>query len=126
MGTLQNNQVSVFSFRCSVDKDNTLMFLPSADKRTQRWKIEAFAFVGDHPFVYMHCRIKVCDAADPNSRCAKGCIKRGKRSLMTQESNDDEYMLAQGPFMRGAEDETHIDETMKKVQDVEKSGKCLS
>ena len=45
---------------------------------------------------------------------------------MTQESNDDEYMLAQGPFMRGAEDETQIEQTMKKVQDVEKSGKFLS
>jgi hypothetical protein len=36
--------------------------------------LEAFKFLGDHPFVFVHCHVLVCDAKDPHSRCKKGCI----------------------------------------------------
>ena len=44
---------------------------------------------------------------------------------MTQESKDDEYTLAQGPFLRGKDedDETQLQETDKELRDLEKRGK---
>lgn len=101
-------------------------FIATQDKRTQKFSIEAFSFVGDHQFVYMHCRVKICNVSDPNSRCAQGCIpRRGKRSLMVAATKDEEAYLAQGPFMREDDDETEVDETINKVRDAEKSGKIL-
>ena len=100
------------------------MDIPTADKRMQKFKLEAFSFIGDHQFVYMHCKVLICNATDPNSRCAQGCVNRAKRSLMTQGSKNEEVHLSQGPFMRGAEEEeTKLEETEKDMRDVEKSGK---
>ena len=106
--------------RCATD--NTVKFIPTVDERTQRFRLEAFKFLGDHQFVYMHCKVKICNATDPNSRCAQGCLHdRRRRSLYTQETNDEEYNLAQGPFMRS---EVEDDETeMTGTRDVENSGK---
>ena len=113
------------SFRCPVD--DTVMDIPTADKRMQKFKLEAFSFIGDHPFVYMHCKVLICNATDPNSRCAQGCVNRAKRSLMTQGSRNEEVHLSQGPFMRGDDEkdkeETKLEETEKDMRDVEKSGK---
>ena len=114
-----------FSFRCPVD--DTVMDIPTADKRMQKFKLEAFSFIGDHQFVYMHCKVLICNASDPNSRCAQGCVNRAKRSLMTQGSRNEEVHLSQGPFMRGDDEkdkeETKLEETEKDMRDVEKSGK---
>ena len=118
---MRTHQFSLFSFSCAVD--DTVNFIPTADKRTQRFSLEAFSFIGDHQFVFMHCRVKICNATDPNSRCAQGCLDRRKRSLITQESKDEEAYLAEGPFMRGKdeEDETQLQETDKELRDMEKS-----
>ena len=98
----------------------------SNDKRRERFSLEAFKFLGNNPFVYMHCKVKVCDADDPNSRCAQGCLRnsRRRRSLYTQETNDEEYLLAQGPFMRGAEksDETESQVDIE-LHEIENSSK---
>ena len=75
-------------------------------------------------FVYMHCRVKICNASDPNSRCAQGCIRRAKRAVTTLESKDDEVTLAEGPFMREDSDEkTELEETEKEPRALKKSGK---
>ena len=79
--------------------------------------------MGDHPFVYMHCKVKICNATDPNSRCAQGCLHdRRKRSLYSQESNDEEYDLAQGPFTLSDEEDDEKN-ALTGLRDVEKSGK---
>ena len=108
--------------RCAIDE--TVNFIPSADERTQRFSLEAFKFLGDHQFVYMHCKVKICNATDPNSRCAQGCLHdRRRRSLYTQETNDEEYTLAQGPFMRKGDDEdSQLQETEKDLRAVENKG----
>lgn len=75
-------------------------------------------------FVYMHCRVKICNASDPNSRCAQGCIRRAKRAVTTLESKDDEVTLAEGPFMREDSDEkTELEETEKERRALKKGGK---
>ena len=41
----------------------------------------------------------ICNATDPNSRCAQGCVSRSRRSAKPlPESADNTYALAQGPF----------------------------
>ena len=80
--------------------------------------------MGDHMFVYMHCRVKICNASDPNSRCAQGCIRRAKRAVTTLESKEDEVTLAEGPFMREDSDEkTELEETEKEPRALKKGGK---
>ena len=112
---------SLSLYRCAID--DTVEFIETADERMQRFKLESFSFVGDHPFVYMHCRVKICNATDPNSRCEQGCLhERRKRSLYSQGSNDEEAYLAQGPFML-PDQEANDQETLTGERDVENSGK---
>ena len=101
-------------------------FIPTVEERIQRYTLEAFSFVGDHPFVYLHCKVKICNATDPNSRCAQGCLHdRRKRSLYSEETNDEEYNLDQGPFMLQEEDihEGNLQETVDGIHSLEITGK---
>ena len=112
------------SYSCAVD--DTLKFLPSNDERSQKFSLAAFKFLGDHQFAYLHCKVKICNATDPKSRCAKGCLReaRRKRSLNIRETNDEEYILAQGPFARAEndDDETESHKPME-ITEVQNSGK---
>lgn len=95
---------SDISYRCK--QDDTVTFIQTEDKQTQHFSIEAFSFLGDHQFVFMHCRVKICNATDPQSRCAQGCLQqRRKRSLWTNLGRDEEYSVSHGPFMRKDEEE---------------------
>ena len=87
------------SHRCSVDEDDTLKFHPSPSEQCQRFSLEAFQYVNKHPYVFFHCKVKICNASDTNSRCAQGCLTRRRRSAKPlPESPDNIYALAQGPF----------------------------
>ena len=102
------------------------MDIRTLDKRMQKFKFEAFSFIGDNQFVYLHCKVLVCNATDPNSRCAQGCVQREKRALATQISKDEEVHVSQGPFMRGDdEEETKLEETVKDMRDTGKSGEFI-
>ncbi|XP_068715590.1 uncharacterized protein [Montipora foliosa] len=85
---------------CAVD--DTVNFIESGNKQLQRYSIEAFQFLGDHEFVYLHCKVKICNATDPYSRCAQGCIPHRRRRVarLPRQSKDEEATLAEGPFMR--------------------------
>ena len=100
-------------------------FIPTVEERIQRYSLEAFSFVGDHPFVYLHCKVKICNATDPNSRCAQGCLHdRRKRSLYSEETNDEEYNLAQGPFILQEDiNEANLQETADGLNSLEITGK---
>ena len=118
------SNISICRVRCKAD--DTVKFIPTADKRTQRFSLEAFKFLGDHQFVYMHCKVKICNATDPNSRCAQGCLHdRRRRSLYTQESSDEEAQVSQGPFMRKEDDnkETNVQEIVEELQSLDIKGK---
>ena len=102
----------VFLLRCPVD--STTRMEPSPSRQKQRFSVEAFKFVGDFPFVYLHCSVIVCKANDSNSRCAKGCVPglnvnppvssdepekspaRIKRA--SPETIAHTYLLSRGPF----------------------------
>lgn len=93
-------------------KDDTLVPIPSPDSNKQRFSIEAFTFIGGHQFVYMHCQVRVCNATDPTSRCARGCLRhRGKRSLGATDFKDEQFHLAEGPIMGKEEKDEQLRKT---------------
>ena len=70
---------------------------PSAS--AQRFSLEAFKFIADHPFVFVNCHVIVCNATDPGSKCAKKCSPGGRgRREVNDDMTDDVYSLAQGPL----------------------------
>ena len=77
--------------------DETTSALPSAKAGISRFTTEGFKFIADHPFVFVHCHIRICDAGNPNSRCEMGCIKETRRRRGVS-SDDKLYSLAQGPL----------------------------
>lgn len=88
------------------------MPIPSPDSNKQRFSIEAFTFIGGHEFVYMHCQVRVCNATDPTSRCARGCLThRGKRSLGATDFKDEQFNLAEGPIMGKEEKDEQLGKT---------------
>ena len=93
----QQSANCIFLDRCKVD--DTLSFHPRPDPQSQRFSLEAFQYVSQQPFVFFHCRVKICNETDPNSRCAQGCLSRKRRSLKAlPDTADDVYPLAQGPL----------------------------
>ena len=72
--------------------------IPSTAVGISRFTTEGFKFTADHPFVFIHCHIRICDAGNPNSRCAQGCIKK-PRKRRDVSSDDKLYPLVQGPLM---------------------------
>ena len=86
------------------------MPIPSPASNKQRFSIEAFTFIGEHQFVYMHCQVRICNATDPTSRCARGCLRhRGKRSL--GDFKDEQFNLAEGPIMGKEEKDQQLGKT---------------
>ncbi|XP_030832983.1 mucin-5AC isoform X4 [Strongylocentrotus purpuratus] len=63
------------------------------------FSIDAFAFIGEYPEVYLHCDVLVCDT-DPASRCSQGCVTRAKRSAAGQPrgSSSKPHTISNGPM----------------------------
>ena len=61
-------------FVSSCPRDPSVSFHASSDPRKVRFSFDLFKFLGGHDYVFIHCRVHVCDVNDPNSRCAKGCL----------------------------------------------------
>lgn len=83
---------------CKVDE--TLIYHPS-NHLSERFSVESFSFIGDHPFVFVHCHVRICNASDPNSKCVRICedVERRKRDVRyAAELGNDVYPLAQGPL----------------------------
>lgn len=99
--------------RCIVD--DTVRIEDSPSRQSKRFSVEAFKFVGDFPFVYLHCSVVVCKTNDSESRCSKGCIPglnvnppysvmeklkehsqhRTKREVQYEDPN---YLITKGPI----------------------------
>ena len=70
----------------------------------QRFSIQAFRFLTQHRFVYIHCDLVVCNRNYLNSTCARGniCPRRYRRDVNKMSSSDDSsrmYALSFGPLM---------------------------
>ena len=99
---MENPFISVIHFSC--DKDETIRHYSYGLSRVQRFSIQAFRFLSQHRFVYLHCDLVVCHGYDYNSTCARStsCSKRYRRDV--DKGSDDAssmYSLSFGPVMLG-------------------------
>ncbi|KAL0994910.1 hypothetical protein UPYG_G00129140 [Umbra pygmaea] len=78
-------------------KDDTVQIFPSSQSQF-RFGIEAFKFIGLHDQVYISCAVILCEAGDPNSRCAQGCINGTSRRRREDVMQTDSHYISQGPL----------------------------
>ena len=98
--------IMIFVIHFSCDRDETIRHYTHRLGRVQRFSIQAFRFLSNHRFVYLHCDLVVCHAYDYNSTCARStsCSNRHRRDV--DERADDSssiYPLSVGPVMQGKE-----------------------
>eukprot|EP00058_Branchiostoma_floridae_P019029 XP_002604518.1 hypothetical protein BRAFLDRAFT_79362 [Branchiostoma floridae] len=86
----------------------TLQFYPSPGPDRGRFGFQAFAYISGVDMVYLHCKVLLCKASDPNSRCAQGCQPPSGRRRREAEGDPEVYRLIQGPIVVG---EDQNDET---------------
>ncbi|XP_041917822.1 deleted in malignant brain tumors 1 protein-like isoform X1 [Alosa sapidissima] len=81
---------------CSVD--DTLVEFPHGPMN-YNFEIQAFKFTGEFDEVFISCSVILCEAGNPNSRCAQGCVKdasrRRKRGTGLETAS---HFLTMGPF----------------------------
>lgn len=107
-----------FLYSCKLDE--TLEYHP-ANKRSERFSLESFKFIGEHAFVFVHCHVRICNVSDPESRCVRVCEDRRKRDVnLASEDLGDVYPLAQGPLVLKKEEATR-----KKTAKSPSTGKML-
>jgi hypothetical protein len=96
--------ISISYFSC--DKDETIRHYSYGMSSVQRFSLQAFRFLSEHRFVYLHCDLVVCHRYDYNSTCARStsCSRRYRRDV-DQQSQDVSgmYALSFGPVMKGKE-----------------------
>lgn len=61
-------------------RDDTYQTLP-APAGLARFRFRSFHFLRRLPAVYLHCKVLVCRAHDPASRCRGGCQPRPRRDV---------------------------------------------
>jgi len=77
----------------------TVKYHSASSVSVQRFSLEAFKFIADHPFVFVHCQVIVCNATYPSSKCNKKCPSSGRgRREVNDHVTDDMYSLVQGPL----------------------------
>ncbi|XP_068754317.1 ZP domain-containing protein-like [Montipora capricornis] len=95
----QNNPLKYEFIAKGCPNDSTVKFHPAHSLSAQRFSLEAFKFIADHPFVFIHCHVILCNATDPSSKCAKKCQSRVRQTReVSDHMIDDVHHLAQGPL----------------------------
>ncbi|XP_069422861.1 scavenger receptor cysteine-rich domain-containing protein DMBT1 isoform X3 [Ovis canadensis] len=70
-------------------KDETYRPYHQPSSNIVRFKFSSFHFLNRFPSVYLKCKMVVCRAYDPFSRCNRGCIVRGKRDVSSYQEKVD-------------------------------------
>lgn len=76
--------------------DNTAKYHAAPSVSAQRFSLEAFKFIADHPFVFVHCHVIVCNGTDLGSKCSKKCSSNGRGRREVSDDMPDVYSLSQG------------------------------
>ncbi|XP_019647420.1 PREDICTED: deleted in malignant brain tumors 1 protein-like [Branchiostoma belcheri] len=98
MSPSPNDSLQYQLIRDGCASDPTLKTYDVDDPGKERFGFEAFRFIREVRTVYVHCEVMVCDAADSGSRCAQGCVKRGKRAAGHADIRG-RHMIYQGPII---------------------------
>ncbi|XP_070637132.1 scavenger receptor cysteine-rich domain-containing protein DMBT1 isoform X40 [Bos indicus] len=70
-------------------KDETYRSYHQPSSNIVRFKFSSFHFLNRFPSVYLKCKMVVCRAYDPFSRCNRGCIVRAKRDVSSYQEKVD-------------------------------------
>ncbi|XP_063566625.1 scavenger receptor cysteine-rich domain-containing protein DMBT1 [Gorilla gorilla gorilla] len=70
-------------------RDDTYGPYSSPSLRIARFRFRAFHFLNRFPSVYLRCKMVVCRAYDPSSRCYRGCVLRSKRDAGSYQEKVD-------------------------------------
>ncbi|XP_011785694.1 PREDICTED: deleted in malignant brain tumors 1 protein [Colobus angolensis palliatus] len=70
-------------------RDDTYGPYSQPSPRIARFRFRAFHFLNRFPSVYLHCKMVVCRAYDPSSRCNRGCVMRSKRDVGSYQQKVD-------------------------------------
>ncbi|XP_019646875.1 PREDICTED: uncharacterized protein LOC109487337 [Branchiostoma belcheri] len=84
--------------------DQTVDIYSIEDPAVEQFSFEAFRFIQEVKMVYVHCEVMVCDAADPGSRCAQGCVTRRKRASDEKVDMIGRHMIYLGPIILDEEE----------------------
>jgi len=79
-------------------RDNTVKYHTAPSVSAQRFSLEAFKFIANHPFVFIHCHVIVCKGTDPGSKCSKECPSSGRGRRGVSDHMSGVYSLSQGPL----------------------------
>ncbi|KAL9988076.1 hypothetical protein ACROYT_G002476 [Oculina patagonica] len=78
--------------------DSTLNYSYSISSK-QRFSIQAFRFIEDHPVVHLHCEVLACHRNTARSRCLQGCSRnRGRRDEEPGSESTQVYEMSSGPL----------------------------
>ena len=102
----------------SCPRDPSVRFHASSDPTKVRFSFEAFQFLGDHDYVFVHCRVHVCDVNDTNSRCAKGCLS-GNNPVQDNAKHSSKAQQSDKPAKKSVAEskEKHIKKVISSVSD---------
>lgn len=75
--------------RSGCRRDETYQPYHPPSPRFARFKFSSFHFLNRFPAVYLHCKVVVCGAHDPASRCRRGCVRRPKRNVGSYQEKVD-------------------------------------
>ncbi|XP_070326465.1 scavenger receptor cysteine-rich domain-containing protein DMBT1 isoform X21 [Odocoileus virginianus] len=70
-------------------KDETYRSYYQPSSNIVRFKFSSFHFLNRFPSVYLKCKMIVCRAHDPFSRCNRGCLVRAKRDVGSYQEKVD-------------------------------------
>lgn len=106
-------------FLPSCPRDASVRFHASSDPTKFRFSFEAFQFLGDHDYVFVHCRVHVCDVNDTNSRCAKGCLSGNKPVVQDHAKLNSKSKQSDKPAKKSVAQpkEKHIKKVMAPASD---------
>ena len=94
-------QIQIILFvGCRCKLDSTLNYSYSISSK-QRFSIQAFRFIEDHPVVHLHCEVLACHRNTARSRCLQGCSRyRGRRSDREAYGSESTkaYDMSSGPI----------------------------
>ncbi|XP_078685000.1 uncharacterized protein LOC144918280 isoform X2 [Branchiostoma floridae x Branchiostoma belcheri] len=111
-----NDSLQYQLIRDGCASDPTLKTYDVDDPGKERFGFEAFRFIREVGTVYVHCEVLVCDAADAGSRCAQGCVRRGKRAAGEVDMRG-RHMIYQGPIV--LDDDKEAEHAVRLVDDQE-------
>ncbi|KAJ7994602.1 hypothetical protein DPEC_G00251170 [Dallia pectoralis] len=99
-----NEVLSYYLIKDGCVKDETLK-VHSGDPTHFYFEVQALKFTGNFDQVYITCSVILCEAGNPNSRCAQSCVnpaaRRRRRDIPVGETG--QHYITQGPFRVVAE-----------------------